>query len=349
MIVNVRRGAVVESRHQVHAVAVDASGRVLGASGDAARFTYMRSAFKPLQALTCLLIQEEAAGEGGAGDRLPGGEPFSAGEREIAVACGSHAASAEHVAVVKGLLERVGCSPEDLSCGVEPPGDADERARLAREGLSPSTLHSNCSGKHAFMVATCRASSWFVRGYGDPDHPLQRRIRAVAARFFGIAEADLEFGVDGCGLPAPAVELWRMALAYARLADAASLAPAEARAAARLIGAMREHPHLTRDDRHFAVELMRRTTLFAKPGADGVLCAAPAGGGWGLALKVEDGAARALAPAAVAAMASFGLLDRDSLARLAAWEAPALKNVAGTVVGALTVSGMVHGTGEMRA
>jgi len=45
------RGGVVEARHRVHAVVVDAGGAVLGCMGDPELPCTLRSAAKPLQAL----------------------------------------------------------------------------------------------------------------------------------------------------------------------------------------------------------------------------------------------------------------------------------------------------------
>ncbi|MBX6350862.1 MAG: asparaginase [Clostridia bacterium] len=342
MIALVRRSGVVESTHRVHAVAVAADGRLIGASGSAGRFTYMRSSFKPVQATASLL----AIGEAGA---VPEGGA-AVDDREVAVACGSHAASAEHVAVVAGLLDRVGLSPEDLVCGPEEPGDPEERARLAREGRPPTRLHSNCSGKHALMLYACRRSGWPTAGYDRPDHPMQRLVREVAAEFFDTSADAVPYGVDGCGLPAPAVELWRMALAYARLAAAGAgsgpdgrgappgLRPAVAQAARRVARAMRRHPHLTRDDRHFAVEVMRRTSCLAKPGADGVLCVGSLAGGWGLALKAEDGAARPLPAAALWAVRAFELPAAAEWEALSDWARPPVRTVAGREVGEVAIA-----------
>lgn len=323
MIVEVRRGGIVESRHRVHAAVVDAEGHVLHADGDPELVTFMRSAFKPLQATACL-----AAGVG---------ERFGVRAEEIAVACASHIGSDEHVAIVAGLIERTGGSLEELVCGAHDPLDPDARRKLA--GGAPSVLHSNCSGKHALMTATCRAAGWPVEGYQRPDHPLQQRILDLAARAAGVPRESLRVGVDGCGLPAPALTLRQMARMFAQMSAGGDGLTAPERAAARqVIVAMRAHPHLTRGRGHFPVELMERTTLWAKPGADGVLCIGPETGEWGFALKVEDGASRAEAPATVSLLERFGLLRPEEAQALARWRRPPLKNVAGDIVGEIAVA-----------
>src|SRR5690606_21885639 len=49
--VEVVRGALVESRHRVHAAVVDANGQIRAAAGDPDLVTYIRSAAKPFQAI----------------------------------------------------------------------------------------------------------------------------------------------------------------------------------------------------------------------------------------------------------------------------------------------------------
>jgi len=53
---------------------------------------------------------------------------------------------------------------------------------------------------------------------------------------------------------------------------------------------------------------MEATDLIAKSGAEGIFAAAsPVEPGWGLALKISDGASRTVAPAVLAALAERGV------------------------------------------
>jgi L-asparaginase II len=112
----------------------------------------------------------------------------------------------------------------------------------------------------------------------------------------------------------------------------ASLAAAFGRLDARVADAMRSHPDLVAYDGALDTELMRaHPGLVAKVGAEGVL-AVGLPDGRGLAIKVRDGAMRAIDPAGVA-------LVREVLGRGAAGEAlarlerPAVLNSRGDVVG----------------
>src|SRR5262245_19304711 len=104
LIVEVTRGDMVESRHRVSAVAIDAAGARLFEAGDTDALVYPRSAIKPLQAL--VLIESGAA------------DAFGLGDAEIALACASHSGEKRHVDVVRAWLNRLGLSEADLECGV---------------------------------------------------------------------------------------------------------------------------------------------------------------------------------------------------------------------------------------
>jgi L-asparaginase II len=263
--VAVRRGEAVESRHRAHAVAVQ-DGTVIAEAGDGSLVTFMRSAAKPIQALPLSRARPDVD------------------ERELAIACASHQALPEQLAAVRSLLARAPAGEDELECG--PAGDP------------PEPINYNCSGKHAGMLALCRAHGWDSPGYRLPDHACQRAMLTEVARAVDLAEDELETAVDGCGVVTFAVPLERMALAFARLErlDGGD----------RVAAAMRAHPGLIRGPGAADTTLMRaREGWIAKGGAEGLICAAGPSG-LGLALKVEDGAFRAVGPALAAFLDRLG-------------------------------------------
>ena len=50
-----------------------------------------------------------------------------------------------------------------------------------QQGRPPQKIFHNCSGKHAGMLALCRAHGWDTQGYRLPDHPVQQACRAAHA------------------------------------------------------------------------------------------------------------------------------------------------------------------------
>jgi L-asparaginase II len=265
IVVEVRRNGVVEATHRVHAVAVR-GGEVVAAAGDPSLTCFMRSSSKPLQALPLVRARDD----------LP--------HDELAIACASHRDTPEQVAAVRALLARAEATEDDLELG-------------AQEGRPPQKIHHNCSGKHAGMLALCRARGWPTHGYHESDHPVQRACHESHAE---AAEVEpLEAASDGCGVVTFALTLERMAHAYSRL----EALPGGDRIAA----AMRARPDLVGGPDGADFLLMRAVPgWLAKGGAEGLLCAAGSDG-LGVALKTEDGTSRAHAPALATFLGALGL------------------------------------------
>ncbi|MFL5921259.1 MAG: asparaginase [Gaiellaceae bacterium] len=264
--VAVRRGEFVECVHEVHTVAVR-DGEVLVSAGDPSLVASLRSAAKPLQALPLARAYADL------------------GDEELAIAAASHYGTPRHVEAVRKLLAATGGSEDELDCGLQ-------------EGRPPQAIYDNCSGKHAGMLATCRANGWPVEGYRRPDHPLQRLLRDEVAAATDLEPEEVATGIDGCGVVAFAVPLERAALAYSRLEQLDG--------GARIAAAMRAHPELVGGEGATDTVLMQADPgTVAKGGAEGLLCAG--GAGTGFALKVVDGNPRALRPALAALASQLGV------------------------------------------
>ncbi len=258
----VRRGGTVESVHRVHAAAVR-DGEVVASAGEQEFLTFMRSSAKPLQALPLARAYPE----------LP--------DHELAIACASHLAEPDQLAAAQSLLARAHAREDDLECGPE--------------GDPPRRINHNCSGKHAGMLAVCRARGWPLQGYRLADHPLQQELRTEVET--ASAEPHIAAAVDGCGVVTFALPLRAMARAFAVLETL--------EAGDRIAAAMRARPELIRGEKAADTMLMRALPgWIAKGGAEGLMCAA--GAGLGVALKTEDGAARALRPALAAFLGRLG-------------------------------------------
>jgi L-asparaginase II len=288
----VRRGPLVESVHRGRYVFCDAGGEVLHSAGDPEGCAFLRSSAKPFQALPLVFS--------GAADAL------GLSDEELAVACASHSGEDRHLAAVRSMLEKAGLSEEDLRNGAHPPLYAPAAARLAATGEETRPVHGNCSGKHAGMLALCMHQGWDTRTYRDPDHPAQRLILETVAGICGTDRDEILLAGDGCGVPTFAMPLKNLALGFARLISGRGLAGGLAEAAERVRGAMRAHPYMVAGTGRFNTEVMGGTELVAKSGAEGVF-AAGSPEGWGLALKVSDGAVRAVRPAARTALERRGV------------------------------------------
>ncbi len=318
-VVAVRRGGLVESVHRGRLVLRDARGQRLDSSGDPEGYVYLRSSAKPFQALPLFLS--------GAADAL------GLTDQEIAVACASHNAEPSHLAAVRSILRKAGLCEEDLQNGAHPPLHAPSAASLVRSGETPRAIHGNCSGKHAGMLAVCVHAGWAPKGYRDPEGPLQRLVRRTVAKACGVEPRSVCLAGDGCGVPVFALPLENLALGFARLAaGGAEGLPYDLNGAMRKVrDAMRAHPYMVAGTGRFDTKLMRTTNLVAKGGAEGVFaCGSGAEPGWGLALKISDGAGRAVAPAALAALARRGVEVPAEMARFP------VTNLRGETVGEVT-------------
>ena len=235
--VTVRRGGAVEAVHRVH---------VRSTAGDAYGddfHCFFRSSLKPVQAIPLLEGYDDL------------------GDDELAIASASHQAEPAQLEAARKLLARAGATVDDLENGLQ-------------EGRPEGKLGHNCSGKHAGMLAACRANSWPLHPYRSPEHPLQQRIMEL------VGPGDI--AVDGCGVPTFAQDLTCMGALFLTTP-------------ARIAEAMRARPELVGGEGADDTDLMRaKPGWFAKRGAEGLFCASDGEVAW--VLKVEDGASRALRP-----------------------------------------------------
>jgi L-asparaginase II len=287
----VYRGDIVENTHVAHVAVVDTDGRLLYTLGDPSRLTLVRSAAKPAQALAVV--------EAGALER------FGFDEADLALMCASHSSEDRHIERVRHMLDKAQATEADLRCGGHPPiSDAVWREWIRRD-FTPGAVCSNCSGKHAGMLAGARSIGAALADYHLPEHPLQQLVKRTVAQVCDLPEEGVQWAVDGCNLPTPAFALDRLARLFMKLARAADgFASTDERrdaALARIYRAMTTHPEMVAGEGRFCTALMQahEGALVGKVGADasyaiGVRASARtaklgAKGALGIAVKVEDG------------------------------------------------------------
>ncbi|GAB3176486.1 asparaginase [Micromonospora palomenae] len=282
-LVEVVRSGFVEGVHRGSVVVLDAGGAPVAGAGDVTSPIFPRSASKPMQAIGML-----RAG-------LPLTDPA-----DVALVSASHAGEEFHLARVAALLARAGLDGSALHCPPDLPVGEAAREAVLRAGGGPTRVQMNCSGKHSGMLLTCVAAGWPLDGYWRPEHPLQQRLTATIEEFTG--EEVAAVGVDGCGAPVLAVSLTGLAGAYLRLVSA------EPGSVERTVAdAMRAYPELVGGTGAEDTRLMRGVPgALAKVGAEGVIAAAVPGVG-AVALKIDDGAARARMPVLVSALRRLGV------------------------------------------
>src|SRR5438128_5575713 len=183
-LVQVTRGAITESRHRGHVVAVDGDGKIVAYLGAPETVTYLRSSAKPHQAIPLIAS--------GAADR------FGFTEREIALACASHSGEPIHTDVVVSMLKKIGLEPGALKCGTHEPFSPEVSRQLREKGEEPNVLQNNCSGKHAGMLALALHLGAAIETYDQPNNPAQLAIRRTVSQFSGVQLEDIAVGLDVC-------------------------------------------------------------------------------------------------------------------------------------------------------
>ena len=281
------RNDFVEGRHSGSLVAIDPDGSVAWALGGVDVPILPRSCAKPLQAVAMVSAGLPLRGE------------------LLALTAASHSGEPFHVEGVRQILAEVGLDEGALQTPPDLPLDDLERERVLSGGGGRTRVAMNCSGKHAAMLATCVLHGWDTRTYLDPGHPLQRRIVTTVEALTGVSVQVT--AVDGCGAPLLSTTLTGLARAFARLATSGE--PAVAAVAE----AVRAHPEWVSGTRRDEAALLQAVPgAVAKAGAEACYAVALADGR-AVALKVEDGGARARPVVMAAALDRLGVLEEPGV------------------------------------
>jgi L-asparaginase II len=292
----------------------------LYASGDPDYMTFTRSALKPFQALPFLL------------DDGPARIGMTRGE--LALLCASHSGEDKHLQGVRSILGKIGLDETHLECGCAVPLYYDAVNLPVPSGQRWTPLHHNCSGKHSGFLAWCRLHGAPTAGYVDPAHPLQQAVRTALAEAVHMQPELLPAGLDGCSAPNYAMPLSRLAHLYARLAQGGRDERLGG-ALGMLFDAMTGRPDLVSGEGRSDLRLMTAGggDWVAKVGADAVQAIGVRSAGIGIAIKVADGASRALHTATVSVLDQLGLLDARRRDQLEVLRQPPIQNARGSVAG----------------
>ncbi len=305
------RGGIIENRHHVSIAVVNPDNKLVASSGNPKLLAHLRSSGKPFQV--------QAVFQSGAAKK------FGFSEKEIALACASHSGSAEHVAVAKGMLEKLGLDVFDLACGVHMPGDKVERVRLECADEKPTALHNNCSGKHAGMLAIVKMLNAPTEGYEKPDHPVQQLNFQTMRELSSVQ--DIPFGVDGCSVPVFVLPLDKAAWIFAQLANPQSAPEKYRDGLEQTFYAMKTYPEMVAGEGEIDTVLMQSVpSLVCKQGADGyygISLRETKYGPLGVVLKVEDGSTAAREPAVIRSLELLGVLPEDNTLP---WKRPIVRN-----------------------
>ncbi len=286
------RGGGVESRHRVHVLALRDDGEEEFRWGRSEFSFFPRSTLKMIQAIPWLL--------------LPESRTLLEGNKEIAIACGSHHGEKFHVELVDSWLQRLGVTAKSLECGIHDPANKQAFIELIRRGEQACEIHNNCSGKHCGFLTWAKVKGWAFEGYSNYNHPLQKELREFCSSFLETNLGDKPWGIDGCGIPTYWIQLKELAKGMLKLAKVDRGDHGEEILTVQM--AIEEYPMYLGGTLDFSSRVVAETkgSVFAKVGAEGVY------GLWipsqklGMALKCEDGNPRACEAVIVRLLSELG-------------------------------------------
>jgi L-asparaginase II len=316
------RGGVVEAVHYGSIAVVDAGGTVLHAAGDVGARIFPRSSLKPLQALPLVAH--------------PGFARFGFGPREIALLCASHSGEPRHAETVAQMLQTIGGHKHQLLCGTHPPLYFEAMDIRPRAEDIYAVVHHQCSGKHTGMLALAALLDLPADDYINPAHPVQQQVLEAVEYFTGVPRAQIITGIDGCSAPNFAVPLAALAAAFARL-SVATPDPRYGDAPRLILEAMARHPEMVSGLKRLdlAVAHAGKGDWVPKSGAEAVHALVVRSRGLGIAIKVADGSARAVAPVVVSVLQQLGLTDSLIDTPLEGYARPPITNLRGVVTGTM--------------
>lgn len=281
VVAEIVRNGFVEGHHYGSVVCLAADGSVDWSVGDVDSTMLPRSCNKPLQTVGMLRAGLDLDGE------------------LLSLASASHSGEPFHVDGVRRILAGAGLIEDALQTPPDWPIEDEDRNAVIRAGGAKASVTMNCSGKHAAMLATCVANGWDPATYLEADHPVQVAIREAFVELTGVP-VDV-VAVDGCGAPLLSTTLTGLARGFRRL-SLATEGPEQ-----RVAEAIRSFPEYTSGSKRDEARLLRAVPgAIAKAGAEACY-ALGLPDGRAVALKIDDGAARARPVLMAAALERMGV------------------------------------------
>ena len=303
ILVNDYRNGLLENIHPGHICGMDVTGKVKYAIGDTAHLTFLRSAFKPIQAIPAIVhgIQEH----------------FKLTNRETALIAASHRGEAFHLEELEKLMNKIGVTEDELLCHPAYPLNPGAKDAMLQSNLPKRRLCHNCSGKHLGMIALAKMLGASTEGYYEPEHPVQQEILQALSAVSGCGTEEISTGVDGCGVPVYALPLQVIANVYLKFARPELIADQTIReAVVKITGLMNENPDIISGTDAICTNLLMDDNIVAKGGAQGVYCFGLKEEKLGFALKVMDGTEEQWPLIVATILEQIGYKNKQTIQRL---------------------------------
>jgi L-asparaginase II len=320
-LVRVFRGNMVESVHRGSIAVVSSQKGIIYGIGNADRITYFRSTEKPLQAIAALetgIVEE-----------------YGLDLKEVAIMTASHSGEEEHISTLIEFMKKTGIKEDDLQCGIHDPVNKEAAKRLVVQGIQPSKLHCNCSGKHIGQLASIKLKGLNFDGYLERNHKMQKEIKRIVSEFSGTAISEILEATDGCGITVHAVPLKNIALSYANLCNEEFMEGQYKKSQNYIASSMTMYPEMVAGKGRLDTAIMDRfgDRVISKIGAEGTYAAGIIGKSIGIAIKIEDGNSRAVGPAILETLMQIGIISEDEVVQLKSHWNPGVYNHKNELVG----------------
>lgn len=321
VLLEVTRGPLVDNIQRGDIAVVGSDGAIRYSKGDVFKVAYLRSALKPIQTLNVFLSGADAK--------------YHFDDEEISLMCSSHYGEDNHRAVLNRILSKTGLKMDDLLCGSKYSLEEDYKIEQIANHVELTPANSDCSGKHAGMLAACLVKGYRTDNYNLENHTVQQDILKLVSNFCEIEEDKIALGTDGCGVPVHGMPLYNAALGFAKLAKPDELEPDLKDACERTFTAMNQAPEMVAGTNGFCTELIKNTNrkLIGKIGADGVYCVGVKDMGIGIAIKIEDGNFDRIAPVVIRCLEDLGVLSTSEILSLEPFRTWNITNVLNNNVG----------------
>ena len=315
------RSGRVESLHDGFICVADSDKNIIYSMGDPNAACYLRSAGKPIYAAA--LVDSGAL------------QKFNITPKELAIICSSHEGRASHRRIILSILKKIGLSEKYLDCGHVYPENRKVHDALVMLCKRPTPIFSNCSGKHAGILALCQYYKYTVKGYIKPEHPVNQLILKTMAELLECDMSQVIIGADGCSLPTYMLALNQIAWLYARLAHGYGSGHRYDHCFGVIKDAIIQNPGVLRGNGTFCTELLKHTNgkAIGKIGAEGLYCIAIPEKKMGVCIKMSDGHPWASYAVVVRVLEELGVLDVKTVKKLDKWALPPIQNDKGEDVG----------------
>ena len=323
----VYRGESIEALHYASIAVVDSNGKLTHYLGDPEMVGMTRSCIKPFQLLPLLIT--------GAADH------FKFTSRQLAIMCGSHNGSDDHLQVVQSILDIVGCTPDDLMCGCHWPLGMQEQMEFPRHGEETEPARHNCSGKHAGFLALAMFLGEDVATYLDPESRMQKLVKQAVSDFCDYPIEKMPTSVDGCSAPNFPLPLLNVAQGFMKLANIDSDDLIVRAALTRIRDAMRTYPEMVSGRNRLDLALMRsfEQNIVCKIGAESIEGIGLAEPSIGIAVKVHDGSWRALGAIIIETLKQLDIIQNiEHFPYMKKHEQPEIRNVRKILTGRVVPS-----------